>query len=198
MPGINVILRIGVLGLFAILTLAILIFWYYSYSARWIVGYSHADPPGQRAVDWSLFTDSARGQIAIRHGTDIYTDAAIIALQARERYPSRWYLYKVGQAPTTSAGSEIRTFLGLGFLRSSAVNGSYARRSWTLVLPYGLFLTMLVTTNVLLARRILRLRMQQQRRQLGQCLVCGYDLRASPNRCPECGTVPSPAVPQPS
>jgi rubrerythrin len=36
-----------------------------------------------------------------------------------------------------------------------------------------------------------RVREHRRRVRLGLCLVCGYDLRHSPEQCPECGAVPA-------
>ena len=54
-----------------------------------------------------------------------------------------------------------------------------------LAVPYWPFLLLLAIPPALWLHRSLRLR---HRQRLGLCRVCGYDLRATPDRCPECGT----------
>jgi hypothetical protein len=64
--------------------------------------------------------------------------------------------------------------------RPAPGNGGWDR--WLIVLP--LWLPMLISAAPLAAGW----RLRKRRGRTGTCVQCGYDLRATPDRCPECGT----------
>lgn len=57
---------------------------------------------------------------------------------------------------------------------------------WLIVLPYW-FLFLLA--GIMPARWLWPLSQKHRRRIGNLCAVCGYDLRATPEKCPECGTM---------
>ncbi|HEX3357109.1 MAG TPA: hypothetical protein VHS31_09075 [Tepidisphaeraceae bacterium] len=69
---------------------------------------------------------------------------------------------------------------GVNFL---LVNNFYS----AFAIPWWMLLLALAICPALWLRVPVRAR---RRRQRGECAVCGYDLRATPDRCPECGAVP--------
>jgi predicted amidophosphoribosyltransferase len=58
------------------------------------------------------------------------------------------------------------------------------------VFPYWTMVALFIVGPFVWAVRVRRL---MTRRRLMCCVNCGYDLRATPDRCPECGTVPATA-----
>jgi hypothetical protein len=82
-------------------------------------------------------------------------------------------------------------------LRYQAVRRYYAGPSYTgppMFVCRDLYVSLWLILLAALAAQLAfahHMRRRNQERLAGLCPSCGYDLRASPERCPECGTLPA-------
>jgi hypothetical protein len=84
--------------------------------------------------------------------------------------------------------------LGGFFYFGDAFYGAYGSLNTlcSVFIPLWLFLLPAICT---IGYRLIPLISRRSRRSSLKCEKCGYDLRATPDRCPECGTVPQRPTP---
>lgn len=104
----------------------------------------------------------------------------------------KWVTYDIEyrSPPPWSKKDEWWNKLGFGFdWTASAPKGRYS--TFSVAVPIWSILALTVLPGSV---RFYRWRKVRQRETHGQCLGCGYDLRMSPDRCPECGRIAQTAA----
>src|SRR4051794_144627 len=88
--------------------------------------------------------------------------------------------------------------VGLGYQRVDLPGAPTA--GWAtfrfLLIPFWAHAILFAVLPIRALRSCLRSRCEARREASGLCIACGYDLRGTPQRCPECGHVARPAHPR--
>jgi hypothetical protein len=117
---------------------------------------------------------------------------APMCLLSRERpavaiyaWPQAWYIESI--QPTRSFGVAVRAVPPLSWRVPREVLPQWVSdgQSFRLEIPYWIPVAVF---GAFPAGRWSMRRRRWHRARVGLCPQCGYDLRASPDRCPECGT----------
>ena len=145
----------------------------------WVRSYSVCDMVSCSSGKSFMSVHSARGRIYFQ----TYPDNPL------KTFPDEW------GHQSSSVDSFVNTVSSdggvLGFDHAVINMGIFEsswRERWTAIPYYALFLLW----AILPARTALGWRRLRKRVRRGLCPACGYDLRASPERCPECGTLAMP------
>jgi hypothetical protein len=155
------------------------------------ISYSRATTDGGRYArnDYQVLSGPGFFVVSRSHRVPRDQDAADWLQGLDATYPPGW------SAETVDSHARSRPFDGfdrIGFSSGIDVprNARVARHWWGLEVPH--WLTLLVIS---LPLGIAGVRRWRRRRVSGleRCNACGYDVRATPGRCPECGAVPAGA-----
>ena len=98
---------------------------------------------------------------------------------------ARWERKAVGTKDGIRYHGDSDPFHGIEWHYKTGEQGGAVVTWRVLTVPYyGLFMLSLALPVM---RGLMFMRRRRARRRPGCCVVCGYDLRATPERCPECG-----------
>jgi hypothetical protein len=101
----------------------------------------------------------------------------------RSSKAQRDWIYHDGSAPVPGRSGRMGFYRDSGYLSGPGLGRGVAYTAWTA--PYW---AMVALFAIPVAWRGVRVVTAKRQRELGLCPTCGYDLRATPDRCPECGS----------
>ena len=164
----------------------------------WVTDQFHrewVENEGDRSYWWQDVIRCGRGGIGMNRIVQASHGAQTPGKWNGRSIKSGWFHRTLQPSyPHFSVGVGDQPVLG-GFNQGSFefFDPRYARpraAAWQIVVPLW---AMLAAFSVLPALWLFRRRRLARRARLGCCLCCGYDLCATPDRCPECGAVPAGA-----
>jgi hypothetical protein len=153
--------------------------------AAWIASYAiptgvfaSSNDPHDAFIEFRLHRYACNyGAIAIEYAYFRNSDGPQVRQAMAKLYPRKTSIKREKWIPPRSHF--------LGFSVSWFPNPG--RKIFSLFIPLWLF-TLLGL--IPLARRLARLWVARDRARASRCPACGYDMRSSPDRCPECGAIP--------
>jgi hypothetical protein len=171
-----------------LLCVALCVLWARSYNVAYYIRRSDVDAASRDRRDVSVVFATGRALFYVNHTPGLtyedWADASPGAGEWRMSHDSYWY------ATRNDMGirfADARWAPQPGPLTAFGRPGSFGV-GVNLLIPIALSAVLPITwrVRVLLARRRRRISKEFPH---GRCARCGYDLRASPGRCPECGTL---------
>jgi len=155
----------------------------------------HESAHGPWRTDRVIRIKSGKGRIALEIENNHFVG---LHQEMVDRHPELYYLDRPVNVRVQLRMSEIlvspaewdRSIFGFLFERSHANYPKYidiatAQQRIEIVVPHAL------VAAIFGAVPVWRLSRGRRSRRAGVCGRCGYDLRATPDRCPECGVMPA-------
>jgi hypothetical protein len=186
------ILRVILLTILLIICAASVALWIRSYRQADLLAYIDqvalpaSEPDVRKNVDTNWNVRSTAGVIFIEYSRTAERSDVNPRILRVVPVANGWH-YRTYSNPTADEHASYRLFNVLGFEIGWLTRDAPRSRSVVRAvrLPYWMLFAISAMVPAIAAHRRFRRHVVVP----GRCATCGYDLRATPDRCPECGTV---------